>query len=856
MSLKVFLSLSYVDRDFVSQVRSQLPKGLAYFYEESFENGESLIAAMERAVSDSAVFALFASQEALKSTWVNFEIDQARLAHLQNQKHRILIFPTDPNVKVTDFPVWLRAHWIPRAGMLPADIARYITTVLLEPNYGLSSAAPRIIGRGKAIDDLQQLVAEKITRTKASPNVFFLFGFRGIGRRTFASYFMRTAMSADANLPYGPSIILSPQSDLADVHSALRNELSPMIDAAAALREAEAFAKLNLADQIKEVVRLLSHYADLGQAVALASAGGFFEDNGDPKNWLLPLLSAIPPALKLFLISNRQLPPVAADRMPNIVQVRVNELDEKDVRTLMTFTAERLGLSDFSISDQLVRAIGGHADVANAAVRLVSIKGRHILERDPRQLFNIQNAILGENIEGGALTDLQRKILMLLSWVPHLNAELLERILVSDGAATDQIIEAIENLMAGCLLIVSGSTYTISPAIRIMFRRFNLTPPRLLKLFAQELSNEWNKARENGLFRIDLFESFVFMIALEGKTLPKELLPLLTSGTLFEVVRDTYARGKDEADKEALEKVITWGLVAEDMLMSEAAREDILSVVARAQIRLGQFGEADKTLEFMRSKHYRSVPFLLGHSLRRQGKFEKAIEFLVEAVRDDRKFNRSAVHELALAYKKSSRLNDLRKLLADYGGLIADSALFADFQIGIDLARSDLVAAEAGIERLRLLPDDDGKSDIRFAQLLMRRRQYMGAKDLLNMLLENTQGNRLRLRSLRATCAAYDRDFDLARRDIEFIRNFPSWQNVAVRLEATLLVEQNQPIAARKIIDGLSQKSAEDLILYARALDVQADLPETTIPERQELHTQATKLREQNNFALEYDYGD
>src|SRR5579863_9121538 len=131
MATKVFLSLSNVDRTFVAQVRSRLPAGLAYFYEESFENGESLLRAMERAVNDSAVFVLFASRLGLKSPWVQFEIAQSRLTHVIGNRHRILVFPTDRNILLSDLPEWLRSYWIPKAGYTSADIARYITGVLL-----------------------------------------------------------------------------------------------------------------------------------------------------------------------------------------------------------------------------------------------------------------------------------------------------------------------------------------------------------------------------------------------------------------------------------------------------------------------------------------------------------------------------------------------------------------------------------------------------------------------------------------------------------------------------------------------------------------------------------------------------
>src|SRR2546426_11272726 len=98
MAVKVFLSLSYVDRSFVAAVRARLPAGLSYFYEQSFENGEQLVAAMERAASDSTLFVLFASKPAGESPWVRFEIERARIESIRRLNHRILIFPTNPDV--------------------------------------------------------------------------------------------------------------------------------------------------------------------------------------------------------------------------------------------------------------------------------------------------------------------------------------------------------------------------------------------------------------------------------------------------------------------------------------------------------------------------------------------------------------------------------------------------------------------------------------------------------------------------------------------------------------------------------------------------------------------------------------
>jgi tetratricopeptide (TPR) repeat protein len=853
MSAKVFLSLSFIDAKFVAEVRQRLPTGLAYFYEESFENGKRLIDEMERTVEDALIFVLFASKRGQHSPWVGFEVDQARLQHIQKKNHRILVFPTDREVGLSDLPNWLRSHWVARAGSTAADIARYITGILLEPNVGLSTGAVRIIGRGKTLDRLEQLSADNFARTRVSPNVYFLTGFRGIGRRTFASYYIRSALAADTNLAFGPTLPLSGSADLVDLFEALRTEISPILPAESALKEREAFEKLLLDAQIHEIIRLIGHFSALGQAVTLVSAGGFFEDRGDPKEWVTPLLSAVPSATTLFVVSNRQLSPEIVQSMRNVVQMRVDELDDKDIRTLMIRTAERLRVNNFSVSNELVQAIGGHADVANAAVRLAAIRGLHILERDPRQLFNIQTTILGENIEGDSLTEQQKNILSLLSWVPSLNGALLERIIALEGLTPQEFVSAIEDLILGCLVVATGSNFSISPAIRYVFRRFNVTPPRLLKNFSQQLSNEWKAAQEKGEFRNDLFEAFVFMHALEGAALPPELRPLLTPGTLVEVLRENYARGKD--DPEILAQVIRWGELSEQMKMSEATREEVLSTVARANIRLGKYSDADKIIDTMSAKGYRSVPFLRGHSLRRQREYGRAIDLLLEATRD-RKLNRSAVHELALAYKKSGRLNELRKLLNKHEELIRDSAMFADFQIGVDLARNDLAAAEQTISRLRRMPDDNGQSDLRLAQLLMKRQNFKEAKQLLSRLIGGDGADNIRIRSIRAICAARDGDFQMAQQDVNFVGEFPTWKDATTHLKASLLIEQRRPAEARKLLDTIPSKGPEEWMLYARALDNEADMPETLLADGQEFRRRAAELRAQYNFALEYDFAD
>lgn len=853
MTAKVFLSLSHVDEQFVADVHGRLPKGLAYFYKESFENGDILIDAMERAVSDAAIFVLFVSEKALESKGVLFEIDQARINLVFGKGVRVLVFPISSNVRYTDLPKWMQSRWIESGRWEASDIARYITISLLEPDVGVANVT-RVIGRGKTEDRIGRLSAHFLSRRNRQPNVYIFGGFTGIGRRTFAAYFMRRALSADINLPYGPKLHLSPQSDALDLYRALRTEISVRLSISELTQDQAAFQESDLKTQISEIIRLLQHFTELGQAVTITSTSGFLEDRGTPKDWVAALLKELPPECTLFLVTNRLFPEDFVEELGNAIQTRIEELDDDDIHALMIFTASRLKIKDFLVSRDLVKAIGGHPDVANAAVRLVSTRGGYILERDPRLLFNIQKTILGEAINTQYMTPAEKAVLDVLSWFPEIGGDLLEEIVLRDKSiSTQEFFDAIERLLLSCLITGTTYTYSIAGAIRQLYRRWNTTPKAVLRNISEVISAHWEQAEREGKFREDIFSVCVFMHAIEGLPLPKELADLLSPGTLYDVVRTSYARGREEDNTALISRAISWGQIAKTMKMSEAVREEILSTVALAQIRLGK-PEALETIDFMSGRGYRSALFLRGHHLRKREDYDDAIALLKGAVREN-KYKRSAVHELALCYKKTQKFDALRSLLDEHGALVRDSAMFTDFQIGIDLAQRDLSAAADGIRRLRSMPDENGRADKRQAQLFMREGRYKSAKDLLSHLISTQNHGGFHYRSLRANAAAQSGDYDLAQKDIDFIKGLPGRESTVLRLEALLNCQTGNLAEAESKLKSIRSWTPEDWLLSARILDRKAEASHS-LSERQELQEEAAKIRAKYNSALEFDYED
>jgi hypothetical protein len=201
----IFLSLSFVDLKFVQAVHSRLPRGVARYFEQSFGRGDDLIEAMEKSLDASEVFVLFASRASLASYAVNFEIEEARRRKVFGKVKKVLVFPIESGLTFAELPGWMQQSWVPSAGENPADIARYLTTLLLEPDRGMSVAAPNVVGRGATVDLARRLAALHLQKHRISPSVFVFPGITGIGRRTFAAYYLRNGLAALANLPFWAS---------------------------------------------------------------------------------------------------------------------------------------------------------------------------------------------------------------------------------------------------------------------------------------------------------------------------------------------------------------------------------------------------------------------------------------------------------------------------------------------------------------------------------------------------------------------------------------------------------------------------------------------------------------------------
>lgn len=851
----VFLSLEGAEQGFVDKVRRFLPDGLAYFYPRSFANGEELIAAMEERVGQASIFVLFASKKALKSPWVGFEIDRARVAKIKDKRFRVLVMPIGSDVSHSDLPAWMREHWVGHVGNAPREIARYIRKVLVTgPLSHLPGA--QVFGRGALVDASVNAINDVVLRTEQSPNVLVLAGPLGIGRRTFSRRLLAEAFPATPELSFGPEFVLPRFADLADLYRALRQEVETDLPLHSIGEDLRAFGEAPVHEQAREIERRLAHFADLGQAVTMVTGNGIFEDQGFLKPWSVALFQelALERRIKLVVASNRLIHEKELRAHTNVMQVHVPALRDVDTRALMVSSASARGAKPALPSDEVIRVIGGHPAIARATAALVAQAGPAVLNANPADLHSLQEEVLGDSLEFARRTPMERDILSVLSWVPQLGGETLRRVVLERHAVPpERFAEEISGLVLACLVEVSGPNYLISPPVRSLFRRLHgYGSTELMTAFSAALKEEFERAKQNDELRAELFDAVAFMAAIEGGTLPPEMRNLLLPSTLQEVVKETYDRGHD--DPEALRRVVVWGSSALKGKMDETTREEILTYVLRARVRLrDDDAEVEQLLALFEKQFYRSRFYMRAFHLRvGKGDLTGAVTELVKA-REVRKYIKLVVGDLARCYQRLGWWPQLQDLVREQEAHIGRNPVLLDVQAGMLIAQGEWPAAEQVIRRLRANPRQGAYADGREAMLIMRRDQdFAGAQAMLTQVLESGSGGQTFLRRLRAVAAASAGDLRVASEDAAFLKARGAPGAVA-GIEARIRLAQKDYDGAEAALTSAGTLSGPDELLRARILEARAEDSATPFARREPLRREAAVIRGRNRMD-EYDF--
>ncbi len=602
----IFLSHASADKTFVDQVRRYLDRAVTFYDIDTMMPGVETIASMKKGVSDAAIYVLFHS-DLSASAWVDFEKSLAEVQVITNQKTRILVCPINGSSYKT-LPTWMQRYMTTNQGFRPSDISRSIHFL-----YGkyLKETFPEYFFSHPGREDLEREIALSLRRVTATTgqvvNALVLRGVQGMGRTTLASGLVEKAYPGMRD--GGPVFDIPANGDAVDWHLRFKADLDGQLSEDDVARQIDVFNQLFPDKQAETLINSLKHWGEINQVVTIRHRWGLRDKGHTLRPWLASLLERLrlEPNIRLILISERQLPNVEVAKYNNVKQFAVEELSDQTIEFILN---ERINAKYMNVRrlPELSRKIKGHPATANYTALLVN-GGRSIeslvLSSEPLAAF--QDQILSEIFDSRILSEIQRKILSLLSWFPKLSAQLIAQVFADEAVA--RLANELDELVEFSLVDQAETGSYKAPAVVASSyrRRRSGTDQDVFNRMSELLINAFGA----GDLDFELIDALLVALVETGQEISERLLRTLTPARIEPVIEREYDAGMGATGSEAsahFERCFKLANLAKEMRTSDDSLENILFYGADSSVRLGTLPE--EMLLIMRRKGFLTADYI------------------------------------------------------------------------------------------------------------------------------------------------------------------------------------------------------------------------------------------------------
>jgi len=648
--LKAFLSHSTVDKQFVRSVAEHLGRQFCIVDEQAFDSATTFKVSIEKHLSETSVFVLFASATSVAATWVNFEIDEAAYRVIEKTIARSLVIIIDSAIDHKALPPWLQRAKVIRTNaskFAAREIRHHIDDLLRIDQHKF------VEGRAEDLGKFQKLITPK---DQPPPRVIAIQGLPSIGRRTFLSFAARVALSFERIV----EIPIAEGDSLADIAIRVANELEPYSTRAGFETIVDSIKKSSDAALVERIVADLSAATANRELPFLYDVGGLLTADGLFTTQVQSIISAVrkDPQLYLCLISSRK---------PNadIPTQRLDSLLQDDIRRLIArIAASRTPPLEISAPQvlELAEYINGYPPSAYYAVSLVSDYGIGAVLADKNRLVDFRTGVFIRFLRQRRFTDADRAILAVLARYSPIPLEALHPVVKLDERV---VAQRLMTLIDHSLVVVGQSgLYSIADPIT----------DAVLREFVYPIDHK------------AMYSSLESLIADPDLNMPRLSLYRmlyragamgnLQTSTLFHLSSDLIEMAERLYHQRDYARAIEYGrLAVRERPDSLRARDYLIRALAQES----HWDDATRELgEFQKMGPDRDTHYLRGFIERKRGKLKLAIRHYLDA----HKAGRSGVaiqREIAYAYYLDDNLPEAKRYLA--------SALAGkDSRIALDLA--------------------------------------------------------------------------------------------------------------------------------------------------------------------------
>lgn len=685
--MKAFLSHSSKDAQFVHAVAEELGRQFTWLDRQKFDTGDEFLAAMEAGLADSSVFVLFASKHSLASTFVDFEITEARQQLLARSLDRVLVFLIDPSVSHRDLPLWLQRFQATTANA-PRPIARAIRFAL--DSQARARQRALFVGRSRELSTLE----DRLLPADGSPppRVMLISGLPGIGRKTLAERVARDHWS----LARAVEVRVEPADDLADIAIKLSDRFEPYSTVEAFRAIAERI-RSETADKLPErIAAYLRAAVGTKELPIFVDAGGLLTNDAEPSAIMMALLSIHRGQRDLYsaLVSSRR-PRDTELPARGVASVAVQPLSSVETRQLISALGARDQLTlGPDLITALAEAAAGYPPSCYHTIELVKNYGPDVALGDANRLVSSRLGPLTRYLKALSLEDVDKHALRVLATNSPLPFSVLGAVL---DTRPEDLAVAMSRLIDGCLVVPGEeSSYRLAePVVDVVIRELG-EPTKNDYASVVEALDSFLKRDVSDTPKLEYARVLYRAYLLADEAAYGDTAFALTSDLLSAAERMYHRRDY----RRAIE-------YASQVLEYRPRNYDARYTLVRALIKANDIGRAGEQIETLRRAGYlREAAFLDGFLKRHGGRHREAIEAYRTALQ--RGYGGLAIHrELAQCYLSLGQIDDAKEHIKRAARMNRDNPYVIDLQVQIATKERDEEAAVQGLALLEALDEPE-----------------------------------------------------------------------------------------------------------------------------------------------------
>lgn len=679
--MKAFLSHSSRDKQFVRAVAKELGRQFCVYDEQAFATGEELKESIERGLDESSVFVLFASREALKSIWVEFETDEAWYRRLRRNLTKSLVYLVSSDVDIHDLPEWLRRALIRRektSKVVARDIRHHLEELLRQRQQSY------FFGRSEELEQLERA----LTPLDASlpPHALFVTGLPGIGRRSLVKRTTPTTL----NLRKHVEIRVREGDAINDICISVADHIEPYSTSQGFERIIREIRNLSDQEALERTLHNLRALVEAGELPVFYDEGGLLDGEGYIREPIHAIIAELSPNddAYIFFVSHRRPQPILGVPLPVISVRRLKEDDTKRLLIKLAGDANiKITAGDVS---ELAEYVVGYPPAAYFAVRQAKDYGLELVINDKSRLIEFRSSVFLRHLTGISLGDYEQALLRVLAVYSPMPLLVMANVLGVDPHALSNIVVKLIDL--ALVTITEEGYYRIAdPVADIVMHAFGLVTKKEHEIVAKSLS-AFLKKQKIDTPRLEL-SRVLFRAATFAKNQSISRHAFHLASDLINLTESLYhSRRYDEA--------LQVGYIAlHERPNSERARDFLI----RSLIQEERWQEEEEQInELYKFSHVKEVYFLTGFLERKRGKIPLAINSYRKSL-DHGKRGGAISRELAFCYFVSGDMQEASRYVEEALQSHGDNPYMVDLWVQIATRQRDEASARKALERLEII---------------------------------------------------------------------------------------------------------------------------------------------------------